>query len=383
MQEDGIEQVPDRPEGHGSGSDNVAHPERPARSVREPAPDQGDEPGGDAPSERVDVVDVAPVASGALGDGGGLWAAVARSRAQVTAGQERLNALIDKYHDRAVLDVALRIYQRDREAAGTIVGSALAFRLFLFFVPVVLFFVGLLGFFAQWTDAHDLNQTAGLTGTLAAQINTALTQPNTTRWLAIVAGLVGIVWTGRSLSKVMVSASCLAWRLPITTKATVRLIGAIVALVVGIALVCTITNRVRRDLGLGAASLSFVAVFALYGLAWMAMSMLLPRATKDPGALLPGAVLVGALLATMQAIAQLYLPDKLDRTSALYGAIGTTIVTLGWFFLVGRGMVLGMSLDAVIYERFGSISQFVFGLPLLRVLPRRSAWIRDFFDLER
>jgi uncharacterized BrkB/YihY/UPF0761 family membrane protein len=115
----------------------------------------------------------------------------------------------------------------------------------------------------------------------------------------------------------------------------------------------------------------------------MAMSMLLPRATKDPGALLPGAVLVGALLATMQAIAQLYLPDKLDRTSALYGAIGTTIVTLGWFFLVGRGMVLGMSLNAVIYERFGSISQFVFGLPVVRVLPRKSAWIRDFFDLER
>ena len=372
-----------RPEGHRSGSDNVADPEQPARPVRGPVPGQGDGPGGNAPSEQVDVVDVAPVASGALSDGGGLSAAVARSRAQVTAGQARLNDLIDKYHDRAVLDVALRIFQRDREAAGTIVGSALAFRLFLFFVPVVLFFVGLIGFLAQWTGPHELNQTAGLTGTLAAQIDTALTQPNTTRWIAVVAGLVGMVWAGRSLSKVMVSASCLAWRLPITTKATVRLIGGIVGLVVGIALVCAITNRVRRDLGLGAASLSFIAVFALYGLAWMAMSMLLPRATKDPGALLPGAVLVGGLLAAMQAVAQLYLPDKLDRTSALYGAIGTTIVTLGWFFLLGRGMVLGMSLNAVIYERFGSISQFVFGLPVIRVLPRKSAWTRDFFDLER
>jgi hypothetical protein len=45
-------------------------------------------------------------------------------------------------------------------------------------------------------------------------------------------------------------------------------------------------------------------------------------------------------------------------------------------------MVLGMSIDAVIYERFGSISQFVFGLPVIRVLPRKSAWIRRFFDLE-
>jgi hypothetical protein len=42
---------------------------------------------------------------------------------------------------------------------------------------------------------------------------------------------------------------------------------------------------------------------------------------------------------------------------------------------------MGMSLDAVIYERFGSISQFVFSLPVVRVLPRKSQWIRRFFDI--
>ena len=65
----------------------------------------------------------------------------------------------------------------------------------------------------------------------------------------------------------------------------------------------------------------------------------------------------------MQAVSQLYLPDRLNRASELYGAIGTTIVTLGWFFIFGRAIVLAMAVDAVIYERFGSISQFVFSLP--------------------
>ena len=60
--------------------------------------------------------------------------------------------------------------------------------------------------------------------------------------------------------------------------------------------------------------------------------MLLPRATTDPSALLPGARLVGLTLVGMQAVSQLYLPDRLSRASELYGAIGTTIVTLGWFF---------------------------------------------------
>lgn len=313
---------------------------------------------------------------------GGVRALIDRSRERVSAGQARANELVEKYHDRPVLDLGLRIYQHDRESAGTIVGSALAFRLFLFFVPFMLFVVGLSGFLATWTTPDDVSDAAGVTGTLAAQINIALTQPTSTRWIATFAGLFGMAWAGRSLSKVLVAAACLAWRLPVTAKASLRVVGAVLGLIVGIGLVSAFVNRIRVELGLGAASLSFVAAFAVYAIAWIAVSMLLPRATTDPGALLPGAVLVAGTLAGMQAISQLYLPDKLHRASQLYGAIGTTIVTLGWFFFLGRGIVLGMTLDAVIYERFGSISQFVFSLPVVRVLPRKSAWIRRFFDLQ-
>jgi uncharacterized BrkB/YihY/UPF0761 family membrane protein len=348
------------------------------RAASDGAGEHDEAPGADL----AEVADLAPVAEAALGDASGVRALVERSRQRMSAGQARLNALIEKNQDRPLLDVALRIFQRDREGAGTLVGSALAFRLFLFVVPLMLFVVGVLGFLASWFDLHALNEQSGLTGLLAEQMNTALSQPSSTRWIAVLAGLTGMAWAGRSLTRVLVASSCLAWRLPVTTKASMRVIGSIAALVVGMVFVSTVVNRVRRDLGLGVASLSFVAAFAIYALAWMALSMLLPRATRDPSALLPGAVLVGAVLAAMQAFSQLYLPEKLGRASALYGAIGTTVVTLGWFFFVARAMVFGMSIDAVIYERFGSISQFVFGLPLIRALPRKSAWIRRFFDLE-
>ena len=152
----------------------------------------------------------------------------------------------------------------------------------------------------------------------------------------------------------MVTAACLAWRLPVTTKASLRLI------------VGRWVDRRDRSRGVDRQphplrarfrrGEAFVAALVAYAVAWMAMSMLLPRATTDPGALLPGAVLVGATLAGMQAVSQLYLPDKLGRASQLYGAIGTTIVTLGWFFFLGRAMILGMSLDAVIYEPAASRS---------------------------
>jgi uncharacterized BrkB/YihY/UPF0761 family membrane protein len=84
----------------------------------------------------------------------------------------------------------------------------------------------------------------------------------------------------------------------------------------------------------------------------------------------------------MQIVSQMYLPDRLGRASQLYGAVGTTIVTLGWFFIVGRAMVVAMCLNAIVHERFGTISRLVFSLPILRSVARRSAWVRRFFGLD-
>ena len=98
------------------------------------------------------------------------------SKAQMSSGQDRLSVHFAKHRQRPLVDVGLRIYERDRESAGTVVGSAIAFRLFLFFVPLLLFVVGLAGFVATWVDANSVNDSAGLTGSLAVQINTALSQ---------------------------------------------------------------------------------------------------------------------------------------------------------------------------------------------------------------
>ena len=83
----------------------------------------------------------------------------------------------------------------------------------------------------------------------------------------------------------------------------------------------------------------------------------------------------------MQAISQLYIPDRLSRASELYGTFGATIVTLGWFFILGRAIVFGIVVNAVIHERFGSITNFVFSWPVIRLL-RNSSLVRRVFDLD-
>ena len=58
----------------------------------------------------------------------------------------RANKTLEDLRGRlAIVDSGMRVYERDREAAGTLLGSALALRLFLFFVPLVLLVVGLAG----------------------------------------------------------------------------------------------------------------------------------------------------------------------------------------------------------------------------------------------
>jgi hypothetical protein len=81
---------------------------------------------------------------------------------------------------------------------------------------------------------------------------------------------------GRSVSKVLWSASSAAWRLPMGSRASFRVVGSIAGLVCDIGLVAAIVNRIREALGLGVASLSLVAVFAIYLGAWLIISTLLP-----------------------------------------------------------------------------------------------------------
>jgi uncharacterized BrkB/YihY/UPF0761 family membrane protein len=310
------------------------------------------------------------------------WNAVADRGAEKVSGvRTRAEETFEQHRDRGPVDVAVRIYERDRDAAGSIVSSAVAFRLFLFFVPLLLFLVGIVGFLGanlEDTDASD----AGVGGNIGVQINSALEQHGSTRWIAVGLGLFGMASTGRTLSKTLVSASCLAWRLPMSAKASVKVTGGLVGLIVGVGLVAVGVNRARDALGIAGTGVSLLAAFGIYAVVWLGVGLLLPRATNDPGSLLPGSLLLAGTLMGMQAVSQLYLPGRFDKASQLYGAIGTTVVVLGWFFIIGRAIVLSMTVNAVLYERYGSVSQFVFGLPVVRVLPRRSPKLRRFFGLD-
>ncbi len=288
-----------------------------------------------------------------------------------------------RYKDTVPVSIVTEIMQRDKESAGGVAGSAIAFRLFLFFVPLLLFVIGIAGIVSNHLSAADVDKAVGATGGLSRQIHAALAEPGRTRWVATGLGLFGMLTAGRSLSKVLVSSSAIAWKEPTPNRTPLRTIGTVAGLVCVLGLLSIVVNRLREDFGLTVAGVSLIPAFVIYLVTWIGISSFLPRRTTDPGALLPGSVMVAFAITAMQGLSELYLPDKFSRASELYGAIGTTVVTLGWFFFLGRTIALSTEVNAVVFDRYGSLSTRLFALPVIRVLPRRSSRIRTFFDLER
>ena len=144
----------------------------------------------------------------------------------------------------------------------------------------------------------------------------------------------------------------------------------------------TVFARLRDAGGIAVGLVAWLLVMAAATFAWFVVGFTLPRGTPDPGALLPGAAFFGVCYSVLQWFMQFYLPNKIERTSDTLGQLATTVAQLGNFFFVGRLMTMSFVLSAVVFERVGSLSAFVFDLPLLRALPKRSPRLRAFFALQ-
>ena len=281
-----------------------------------------------------------------------------------------------------VADAAFVIYERDRASAGTVLGSAIAFRLFLFFVPCVVFGVGLVGALSGHVSSRSITDAGSISGALAANIRAAHAQSTTATVISLLTGFFLMASAGRSLSKALVASSNLSWLANGRVTAKLKAIVAITAVMTSGVLMSFVIGRIRDEAGIAFAGLSFGASFFVYLVLFMLLMASLPRGTTDPGAILPGAALVAFVIIAMQAVSQLYIPNRISEASDLYGGIGVAVVALGWLFLIGRTLSFAFSVNAALFDRFGSLSQGIFSLPVLRLVPQKSTALRTYFGLD-
>jgi hypothetical protein len=293
------------------------------------------------------------------------------------AAQRRWTSTKERYE---TLSFAEALYERDRDSHASVLGSAIALRLFLFIIPANVALVGMVNLFRLGSSLSEQMEENIPTGEIAKALGDL--SWTSALWVFLT-GAYLTLWTGRSLSRVLATAATSAWRLP-ATAAKIRVL-AIVSLT-GVFFFTIAAGGVFRrvnKIGSFPASLgAFLGLVAVAAVVWFIVMLTLPRVTQDPGSLLPGAAMVGLFFASLQWFMQSYLPNRVARTSDTLGDLATVVAALGNFFFIGRLMSSSFVLTAVIYERYGSISEVIFGLPLLRRIPQKSPKVRTYFALD-
>ena len=286
-----------------------------------------------------------------VGDESGRAGGIDRLRRSIHDGSERLEAA---RVDHPVVDAAFQVVSRDRLVVGGLLASAVAFRVFLWLVPLAVVVVSGFGYYvvSDPAEAEELARDFGVSAFITGSVSQALEASGRGRWLALVIGLLALAWASRSLAVALRSVHAIAWNIrpvpPITWSA--RAVLAVTGLMAGLAFVLPTVNWIReRSFGLGL--LGMVGAIVAIAVLWIVVTSMLPRPDDVPvRALAPGALLVGVVVELLHLVSLVYLPGKFDRASTAYGSLGVAIVALAWLYFSGRAVVAGSVLNVTMWE---------------------------------
>lgn len=250
-----------------------------------------------------------------------------------------------------VVDAGFELVERDSAIAGGILAGALAYRIFIWLLPLALVLVGGLGVLSDMTgrSPSDVADEAGLTGLVTVSVASAAS--SSARWYALIFGIAILLYTTRSLLRAFVAVHRLAWGeratgSPPSLKATLAFLAFLVAVFAGAALARAI--RVQSE---AAGLVVALLILAVYLGAWLALSVRLPHAAVGWQALLPGAVLFAVGMQAFHLFTVYFLADYASSKQGTYGALGLAAALLFGLYLVGRLVIASAVLNATLHDR--------------------------------
>jgi len=278
---------------------------------------------------------------------------IARARRSAAELETRARKEFDRAREQhATVRLAVQAFESDRRRAGGLLAGGLAYRIFLWQIPLALFLVSAFGLATELSgdDPADLARKTGMTAALAGAISQAVAASQSARWWLLILGAFLTVWAGRGVYRGVRLVSELAWetRAPrgSSLKGSLAVTGfgvlavALQAFLPKISETLGLPHLVRFALGLMLASSLAFAVLRL-----------LPRADVPWTSILPGALLMGVGMRLLGLAASTYFAYRLDHSNDLYGALGLAVVMILFLFLVARLFVAAQFLNATLHRR--------------------------------
>ena len=268
--------------------------------------------------------------------------------ARVRAGREEVGRFRRQW---PAFDAAFEMYERDRDVNGNIFAGAVAFRLFLWLLPLTLVMVVLLAFaVSSGGEVTETVKTFGISNESATEIARNLSRSTSSRWWLLALGLFALYGASTTVAKVVHRSHALAWGSAESRLRSHPKVAGVVVAVAGLVFAVTgIAARVRALSGAG--WFLRLGLLVLYAGVWILVSWLLPHAGAPAVRLLPGAIAFAFGVAGLHLLTVTYFAHKLDSASELYGGLGTAFVLLLWLYLVARLIVASAVVNATLWDR--------------------------------
>jgi len=253
--------------------------------------------------------------------------------------------------------LAVEAFESDRARAGGLLAGGLAYRVFLWQIPLSLFLVSAFGLVTQLAEEEpsDLARRVGMTAALAGAISTAVSASDSARWWLLILGAFLTVWAGRGVYRGVRLVSELAWDArgrPVSSLKASLLVTGLGLLLVALQL---LLPKVTENLGVPGI-LRFILGLALASTISLWVLWLLPKGDAPWTALVPGAVVFGVGMRALGLAAATYFAYRLDHSGDLYGSFGIAIVMMLYLFVVARVFVAAQFLNATLHRRRGERS---------------------------
>lgn len=249
--------------------------------------------------------------------------------------------------------MGVEAFLRELRYGGGLLAGGLAYRLFLWLVPL-----GLVGavIFSFWVDYDEPSvekaaEEFGIGAAAIASAENAVETTSTNRVVLLLAGLVFLAWCSVFFVKALQVAYALAWDVERPRmRRPLHAVGVfnglfLVAAAGGLAL-----GWLREAIGLGALA-GVIGALALQTFIAVVVMRLLPNRAERWQDLLPGALLLAVGTELVQVAVVFYFAPKLERSSELYGVLGVSAVLLVWLYILARLATGAAFLNATLWER--------------------------------
>jgi membrane protein len=251
------------------------------------------------------------------------------------------------------VESGFQAFERELVHGGGLLAGGLAYRLFLWLLPVGLVGAQLLGF---WLDANEESvegaaKELGIGAAAIATAHDAVDTSQTNRVVLLLIGLGLLAWFSLGFVRALQLAYALAWEVP-RPKLRKPLWAVLTfnGLFLAVAFASGGLAWLRAELGIFGI-VGVIATIAFQTSVGVLVMWLLPRRAERWQELLPGAVLIAIGSQLIGLAVVFYLAPKIGRSSELYGTLGTASVLLVWLYLVARLITSGAFLNVTLWER--------------------------------